>query len=91
MIEGGYLDFNQIFEKESDFTSPLSDTPEIPTEAADNRISSEISEDMRHVTPNQPQNFQENPEAESSEDKLIRAYISIDRSKTPDPKNFEES
>ena len=46
---------------------------------------------MRHVTPNQPQNFEENLDAESSKDELIRAYISIDRSKLADPKTFEES
>ena len=46
---------------------------------------------MRHITPNQPQNFKENPNAESSEDELIRAYISINRSKSANPKTFEES
>ena len=46
---------------------------------------------MCHVTPNQPQNFKENPDAESSEDKLIRAYISINRSKSADPETFKES
>ena len=46
---------------------------------------------MGHVTPDQPQNFEENPETELSEDKLIRTYISIDRSKSADPENFEES
>ena len=39
-------------------------------EATDNRIPSEISEYMRHVTPDLPQYFEENPEAESSKDVL---------------------
>ena len=43
------------------------------------------------MTPNSPQNFEENPDVESSEDELIRAYVSIDRSKSPDPTTFEES
>ena len=60
-------------------------------EATDNRIPSEISEDMRHVTPNLPQCFEENLEAESSEDELIRAYISIDRSKSPNSTTFANS
>ena len=64
---------------------------EIPIEAADNRIPSEISEHMRHVTPDPPQNFEENPEAESSEDELIRAYVSINRSKSPDSTTFANS
>ena len=29
--------------------------------------------------------------SESSEDELIRAYVSIDRSKSADPETFEES
>ena len=45
---------------------------------------------MRHVTRNQSQNFKENPEAESSKNKLIRAYISINKSKSANPKTFEE-
>ena len=87
-VKGGYLDFNPIFENDSNVVNDISENP---TEAANNRNSSEISEDMRHVTPSQPQNFEENPEAESSEDELIRTYISIDRSKSADPENFEES
>lgn len=88
MVKGGYLDFNQTFENDSNVVNDISENP---TEPADNRISSELSEDIRHVTCNQPQNFEENPETDSSEDKLIRAYISIDRSKSANPKNFEES
>ena len=60
-------------------------------ETADNRISFKISEDMGYVTPNQPQNFEENPEIELSKDELIRTYISINKSKSADPKNFKES
>ena len=43
------------------------------------------------MTPDQPQNFDANPDPESSEDELIRAYISIDRSKSTDPATFAES
>ena len=46
---------------------------------------------MDHVTPNQPQNLKENPEIELSKNKLNRTYISINRSKPADPKNFKES
>ena len=53
-IKGGYLDFNQIFENAQSPESPVNDFPEIPMEATDNRIPSEISEYMRHVTPDLP-------------------------------------
>ena len=43
------------------------------------------------MTYNQSQNFKENPEAESSKDKLIRAYIFINRSKSTNPETFKES
>ena len=43
------------------------------------------------MTPNQPQNFEENLDAESFEDKLIRAYISINRSKLINLETFKES
>ena len=46
---------------------------------------------MRYITPNQPQNFEENPDTESFKDELIRAYIFINRSKSADPETFEES
>ena len=89
-VEGGYLDFNQNFENEPNLI-PNSKTSENLTETRDNRISSEISEDIDHVTRNRPQFFKENPEIESSEDELIRTYISIDRSKPTDPETFKES
>ena len=57
-------------------------------EAVDNRIPSEISEYMRHVTPYSSQNFEENPEAESCKDELIRIYISINRSKISNSTTF---
>ena len=87
-LKGGYLDFNQIFENAQDVTN---DFPENPITAADNRNPSELSEHIDHVTPDQPQNFNANPDPESSKDKLIRAYISIDRSKSTDPATFAES
>ena len=77
-LKRGYLDFNQIFENAT-------------IAAANNRNLSELSEHIDHVTPDQPQNFDANPDPESSEDKLIRAYISIDRSKSTDPATFTES
>ena len=42
------------------------------------------------MTPNQPQNFDTDLDLDSSEDELIRTYISINRSKTPDPATFKE-
>ena len=67
------------------------DFPENPTAAADNRNPSKLSEYIDHMIPDQPQNFDANPDLESSEDELIRAYISINRSKSTDPAIFAES
>ena len=51
---------------------------------------SKLFEDMDHLTPDQPQNFDTNPDSDSLEDELIRTYIFINRSKTPDPVIFKE-
>ena len=86
-VEGGYLDFNQMFENAPNSTNAISENP---SETTGSPNPSELSEDMDHVTPDQPQNFDTNPDSDSSEDELIRTYISIDRSKTPDPATFKE-
>ena len=87
-VEGGYLDFNQMFKNAPNSTNAISENP---SETTSSPNPSELSEDMDHVTPDQPQNFDTNPDSDSSEDELIRTYISIDRSKTPDPATFKES
>ena len=47
-LEGGYLDFNQIFENAQD---AIIDFPENPIAAADNRNPSKLSEYIDYVTP----------------------------------------
>ena len=63
---------------------------ENPSETTGSLNPSKLSEDMDHVTPDQPQNFDTNLDSDSSEDELIRTYIFINRSKTPDPATFKE-
>ena len=48
-LEGGYLDFNQIFENAQD---TINDFLENLIVAADNRNPSELSEYIDHVIPN---------------------------------------
>ena len=88
MVEGGYLDFNQIFKNAPNLINAISENP---SETTGSPNPSVLSEDIDHVTPDQPRNFDTNPDSNSSEDKLIRTYISINRSKTPDPATFKES
>ena len=40
------------------------------------------------MTTNQLQNSKKNLDTDSSKDKLIKAYISINKSKSPDPVTF---
>ena len=64
---------------------------ENPGDGASSPISSELSPHIDHVTPYQPQNFDANPDLDSSEDELIRTYISINSPKSQDPATFKES
>ena len=87
-LEGGFLDFNQIFDSSTNAINRLSENP---SDGASSPIPSELGPHIDHVTPNQPQNFEASPDAESSEDELIRAYILINSPKSQDPITFEDS
>lgn len=86
-LKGGFLDFNQILEETTNSSGLLQDS----NNSASSPIPSESGPYMDHVIPNQPQNSEENPDMDLSEDELIRTYISINSPKSQDPANFAES
>ena len=87
-VEGGYLDFNQIFKNAPNLINIISENS---SETTGSPNPFELFKDIDHVMPDQPQNFNTNSDSDSLEDKLIRTYIFINRSKTPNPVTFKES